>query len=77
MLRSVEVLGISDGAVIRSDRHDTSSYKLLLLLVFRDSSPTKDGGNGLGGVLVCWALVLASFFALTVFGLIIVMLWLL
>ena len=52
-------------------------YKLVLPLVFRDSSPTKDGGNGLGGVLVGWALVLASFSALTIFGLIIFMPWLL
>ena len=52
-------------------------YKLVLPLVFRDSSPTKDGGNGLGGVLVGWALVLASFSALTVFGLIVVTQWLL
>ena len=59
MLRLVEVLQISDGSIICSDRHDTSGYKLLLSLVFRDSSPTKDGGNGLSGVLVCWALVLA------------------
>ena len=77
VLRLVEVLGISDGAVICSDRHDTSSYKLLLPLVFRDNSQTKDGGDGLGGVLVGWALVLASFFALTIFGLIIITLWLL
>jgi hypothetical protein len=54
-----------------------SGYKLLLPLVFGDSSPTKDGGNGLGGVLVGRSLVLASFSVLTVFGLIIVMSWLL
>ena len=77
VLRPVKVLGISDGAVKCSDRHDTSSYKLLLPLVFRDSSPTKEGGNGLGGVLVGGALVLASFSALTVFSLIIVTPWLL
>ena len=77
MLRLVEVLGISDGAIICSDRHDVLGYKLLLLFVFRDSFPTKDGGNGLGGVLVGWALVLASFSTLTVFGLIDVMPWLL
>ena len=76
MLRLVEVLGISDGAVIHSDRHDTSSYKLLLPLVFRDSSPTKDGGDGLDGVLVGSALVLASFSALTIFSLIIITSWL-
>ena len=58
MLRPVEVFGINDRAVICSDQHDTSGYKLLLLLVFRDSSPTKDGSDGLGGVLVGWALVL-------------------
>jgi hypothetical protein len=29
-----------------------SGYKLLLPLVFGDSSPTKDGGNGLSEVLV-------------------------
>ena len=77
VLRLVEVLGISDGAIICSNPHDTSSYKLLLSLVFRDSSPTKDGGNSIGGVLVCWALVLASFSSLTVLGLIIVVPWLL
>ena len=52
-------------------------YKFLLQLVFRDSSPTKEGGDDLGGFLVGWASVLASFFALTIFGLIIVMLCLL
>ena len=72
MLRLVEVLGISDGAIICSNRHDASSYKLLLPLVFGDSSPTKDGGNNLGGVLVGGALVLALFSALIVFGLIVV-----
>ena len=77
MLQPVKVLGISDGAIICSNRHDTLSYKLLLLLVFRDSSPTKDGGDCLGGVLVCWALVLASFSTLTVLGLIVVTPWLL
>ena len=77
MLQPLEVLGISDGAIICSDRHDTSGYKLLLLLVFRDSSPTKDSGDGPGGVLVGWALALASFSALTIFGLIIVTPWLL
>ena len=76
MLRPIEVLGISDGAIICSDRHDASGYKLLLPLVFGDSS-TKDGGNSLGGVLVGGALVLASFSALTVFGLIVVTPWLL
>ena len=75
--RPVEVLGIGDGAIICSDQHDTSGYKLLLALVVRDSSPTKDGGDGLGGVLVGWALVLASFSTLTIFGLIVFMLWLL
>ena len=77
MLRPVEVLGISDEAIICRHRHDTSGYKLLLPLVFRDSSPTKDGGDGLGGVLVGWALVLDSFFALTVFSFITVTSWLL
>ena len=77
MLRPVEILGISDGAIICGDGHDATGYKLLLPLVFRDSSPTKDGGDGLGGVLVGWALVLASFSALTVFGLIVVTQWLL
>jgi hypothetical protein len=52
-------------------------YKLLLPLVFGDSSPTKDGSNGLGGVLVGGSLVLASFSILTVFGLIVIMPWLL
>jgi hypothetical protein len=52
-------------------------YKLLLPLIFRDNSATKDGGNGLDGVLVGGSLVLASFSVLTVFGLIIVMSWLL
>ena len=75
VLRPVKVLGIGDGAVICSDRHDTSGYKLLLTLVFRDSSPTKDGGDSLGRVLVGWALVLASFSTLTIFGLIIVTPW--
>ena len=68
---------ISNGAIICSDQHDTLGYKLLLLLVFEDSSPTKDGGNNLGGVLVGGALVLTSFSALTIFGLIIVTPWLL
>ena len=77
VLRLVEVLRISDGAIICSDRHDASGYKLLLPLVFGDSSPAKDGGDGLGGVLVGGALVLASFFALTIFGLIVVTSWLL
>ena len=77
VIQPVEVLGISDEAIICSDRHDTLDYKLLLPLVFRDSSPTKDGGNGLGGVLVGWALVLASFSTLTIFGLIIITPWLL
>ena len=77
MLQPVEVLAISDRAVICSDRHDASGYKLLLLLIFGDSSRTKDGGNDLGGVLVGWALVLASFSTLTVFGLIIITSWLL
>ena len=54
-----------------------SCYKLLLSLVFEDSSPTKDGGNDLGGVLEGWALVLASFSTLAVFDLIIIMSWLL
>ena len=67
----------SDRATICSDQHDTSGYKLLLLLVFGNSSPTKDGGNGLGGVLVGWGLVLALFSTLTVFSLIIIMPWLL
>ena len=77
VLQPVEILQIRDGAVICSDQHDASGYKLLLPLVFENSSPTKDGGDGLGGVLVGWALVLASFFALTAFGLIVVMSWLL
>ena len=77
MLQLVKVFGISDGAIICSDRHDASGYKLLLPLVFEDSSATKNGGDGLGGVLVCWALVLASFSALTVFSLIAVTSWLL
>ena len=77
MLQLVEVPGISDGSIICSDRHDMSGYKLLLPLVFRDSSPTKDGGDGLGGVLVGWALVLALVSVLTIFGLIIFMPWLL
>ena len=77
MLRLVKVFGISDGAIICSDQHDMLSYKLLLPLVFRDSSPTKYGGDGHGGVLVGWALILASFSALTVFDLIVFTLWLL
>ena len=72
VLRLVKVLGIGDGAIICSDRHDTLGYKLLLLLVFRDSPPTKDGSNGLGGILVCRALVLASLSTLTILGLIVV-----
>ena len=77
MLRPVKILVISDRAIICSDRHDASGYKLLLPLVFGNSSPTKDGVDGLGGVLVGWALVLASFSTLTIFGLIIITPWLL
>ena len=52
VLRPVEVFGINDRTVICSDRHDALGYKLLLLLVFKDGSPTKYGGYGLGGVMV-------------------------
>ena len=76
MLRPVEVLGVSDDTIICSDQHDVSGYKLLLPLVFGDSSPTKDGGDGFGGVLVGGTLVLASFSALTIFSLIIITSWL-
>ena len=72
MLRPVEILQTRDGAVICRDQHDVSDYELLLSLVFGDSPPTKDGSNGLGGILVCRALVLASLSTMTVFSLIVV-----
>jgi flagellar biogenesis protein FliO len=52
-----------------------SGYKLLLTLPLEDGSPTKDSGNGLGGVLVGRALALVSISALAVFGLVIIALW--
>ena len=72
VLRPVKILWIRDGAVICSDRHDALGYELLLSLVFGDNPPTKDGSNGLSGILVCRALVLASLSTLTIFGLIII-----
>ena len=47
------------------------NYKLLLVLVLIDSSPTEDSGDSLGGVLVGRALALVPISALAVFGLVV------
>jgi len=49
-----------------------SGYKLLLVLVLRDGSPTEDRGDDLGGILVGRALALVSISALVIFGLVVV-----
>ena len=72
MLRPVEVLGISNGPIVCSDRQDTLGYKLPLMLVLKDGSPTEDSGGGLGGILVGRALSLVSISALAIFGLVII-----
>ena len=53
-----------------------SGYKLLLVLVLRDGSPTEDSGDDLGGVLVNMALALVMISALAIFGVVIITPWL-
>ena len=75
VVRPVEVLRISNSAIVCSDQQDALGYKLLLTLVIGDGSPTEDSGDGLGGVLVDKALALVLIFALAVFSFIIVASW--
>ena len=75
VLQPVEVLGVSDGVIIGSDRHDALGNELLLLFVLRGSSPPKDGCDGLGGVLVDRAYVLLPSSALAIFGFVVFVLW--
>jgi hypothetical protein len=72
VLQLVKALGVSDGFVVSSDRHDTPGDKLLLPFVVGGSSPTKDGGTGLGGILVGRAWILLPSFALAVVSFVVV-----
>jgi hypothetical protein len=75
VLQPVEILGINDGSIVGSDRHDAPSNKLLLPSIFGTSSPSKDGGDGLGGILVSRAYILLPSSAFVVVYFIVVTLW--
>jgi hypothetical protein len=57
VLRPVNVLWICDFAIVGGDRHDLLGSELLFPLVLGGGSPTEDGGDGLGGILVSKACI--------------------
>jgi hypothetical protein len=75
VLIPVKVLRVGNGFIIGSHRHDALSNKHLFPFVFGSSSPTEDGGDGLGGILVGGAYILLPSFALVVIYFIIVTSW--
>ena len=58
VLQPVQLLWIYDFAIVGGDRHDLAGGELLFPPILGGGSPTEDGDDGLGGVLVGRACIL-------------------
>jgi len=69
VLQPVQVLWICDFAIVGGDQHDLLDGELLFPPILGGGSPTEDGGDSVGGVLVSKAHILppSSVFAVICF----------